>query len=65
VEEEEAGQQIQKDGCGPLPIETLSRIPVVLHLYEEPMIPTPIPYLGSIPIISGPITKHTEIKTVR
>jgi hypothetical protein len=65
VEEEEAGQQIQKDGCGPLPTETPSRIPVVPRLFDEPTMPTPILCMDSIPIFSGAITKHTEIKTVR
>jgi hypothetical protein len=65
VEEEEADQQIQKDGCGPLPTETLSRKPVVLHLFDEPMMPTPTLCVDNIPTFSGPITNPTEIKTVR
>jgi hypothetical protein len=51
VEEEEADQQIQKL--------------VALRLFDEPTMPIPNPFRDSIPIISGPITKPTEIKTVR
>jgi hypothetical protein len=66
VEEEEAGQQIQKDGCGPLPPKgMLSKTAVVLHPSDDPTMPTTTQCWGSILVWSGPITKSTEIKTVR
>jgi len=65
VEEEEAGQQIQRDGCGPLPTETLSKTTGVLRLFDEPTMPMSIQSRASTSTSSGPITKPTEIKTVR